>query len=120
MSDLPHLRLEGTETADDYVYAGGGGSGTFDRPKRNQPTHAKQVRLDLLGIGDAVKAQRAKDNTARPDLVEYRADGVVLTFRSDPNHELSIDRLERDGARIELLGVKIVNDVQEASLRPGR
>ncbi len=114
MINLPHLRLEGTETAEAYVYAAGGGGGTFVRPKRDQPAHAKKVYQELDRIDGAVKAQREKEVTTHPDLVEYRTDGVVLTFRSEPNHELSIDRLERDGAKIELLGVKIVDDVQVA------
>jgi hypothetical protein len=114
MSDLPHLRLEGTETAAEYVYAGGGGSGPFDRPKRNQPAHAKKIREALKGVGAALKHRREEDEAANPDLVEYRADGVVLTFRSDPAHELSLDRLERDGASIELLGVRVVGGLQIA------
>lgn len=114
MINLPHLRLEGTETAESYVYAGAGGSGPFDRPKRNQPAHAKKVHQELDGIDGAVKAQREKETTAHPDLVEYRTDGVVLTFRSEPNHELSLHSLERYGEKIELLGVKVVGGVQVA------
>lgn len=114
MRDEPHLRLDNTGTPENYVYAGGGG-GTFDRPKRNQPAaHAKKVSAELKGAGEAVTAQRAKEVAARPELVDYQADGVVLTFRSDPNFELSIDRLERDQAKSELIGVKFENNVQVA------
>jgi hypothetical protein len=115
MRDEPHLRLEGTGSAEDYVYAGGGGGGTFDRPERNQPAaHAKKVGAELKGVGEAVKSQRAKEVATHPELVDYEADGVVLTFRSDPNFELSVDRLERDQAKSELIGVKFENGVQIA------
>ncbi len=46
--------------------------------------------------------------------MDYQAGGVILTFRSDPNFELSIDRLERDQAKSELIGVKVENGVQIA------
>ena len=114
MSLLPHLRIEGDGKPEDYVYAGGGGSVTFDRPKRNQPAHAKKVRQELTGIDAALRGRRAEDESANPGLIEYRADGAVLTFRSDPDHELSLDRLERNGAKIELLSVKVVDGVQVA------
>lgn len=115
MRGEPHLRLDGTGSAEDYVYAGGGGGGAFDRPKRNQPVaHAKKVGAELNGVGEAVKAQRAEEVATHPELVDYKADGVVLTFRSDPNFELSIDRLERSQAKSELIGVKVENGVQIA------
>ena len=115
MSNLPHLRLEGTETSEQYVYAGPTPIGvTFERPVRNQPAHAKKVRGELRGAGAAVKARRAEDAEAYPDLVEWQAAGVVLTFFSDPNHELKLERLERDGATIQLLGVTVRDGVQIA------
>ncbi len=38
----------------------------------------------------------------------------MLTFRSDPKHELNLERLERDSAEIELLGVTDDAGVQVA------
>jgi hypothetical protein len=112
---LPHLRLEGTETPEQYTYAGPTPIGvTFNRPARNQPAHARKVGRELRGAGADVKSRREKDAEAHPDLVEWQPEGVVLTFHSDPNHELSLERLERDGAKIELLGVKVVDGVQIA------
>jgi hypothetical protein len=111
MSDLPHLLLKGTETAEQYIYAGPTPIGvTFERPVRNQPAHAKKVRGELREAGSAVKQRRAKDAEAFPELVERRPEGVVLTFLSDPNHELKLQRLERDGAKIQLLGVTVRDD----------
>jgi hypothetical protein len=115
MSDLPHLRLEGSETPEPYIYAGTTPIGViFDRPKRNQPVHAKKVLKDLTGAGAAVRKRRAEDAEANPALVEWTPDGLVLTFHSDPNHELNLDRLDREGAAIELLGVTVVGGVQIA------
>lgn len=114
MSELPHLRLEGTETAENYVYPGIVVPGTFDRPKRNQLVHAKKVREELRGIAPAIRQRREEDREAHPELIDHRADGVVLTFRSDADSELSLDRLDRDSAAIELIGVKTVGQVQIA------
>jgi hypothetical protein len=116
MSDLPHLLLQGTATAEEYVYAGIGGSGTFERPNRNQPVHAKKVRTELKEIGPTARKRRAEDAESHPELVEWKADGVVLTFRSDPDHELSLARLDREGAKIELISVDVVNGVQIAKV----
>jgi hypothetical protein len=115
MSDLPHLRLEGTETPENYTYAGPTPIRvTFTRPARNQPAHARKVQRELRGAGADVNRRRAEDAEAFPDLVEWQPEGVILTFFSDPEHELSLDRLERDGATIELVGVKVVDGVQVA------
>jgi hypothetical protein len=111
MSNLPHLLLEETATAEQYTYAGPTPIGvTFERPVRNQPSHAKKVRAELRGAGAVVKARRAEDAEQFPELFERTAEGVVLTFFSDPNHELKLESLERDGAKIQLLGVTVRDD----------
>src|SRR5438270_11271878 len=106
MSDLPHLRIEGTESASSYVYAGPTPQGVvFKLPPRNKPVHARKLKGELAGAGAEAERRRAEKAAAHPELVEWQAEGVVLTFRSDPGHELKLDGLERRGAGIHLLGV---------------
>lgn len=113
MNELPHLRLEGTATPEQYT-SPNAGQGTFKRPARNQPAHAKKIRREFEQADADVKRRRAEDVQANPDLVEWQPEGVVLTFRSDPNHELSLERLEREVAKIQLLGVTVDAGAQTA------
>lgn len=87
MNELPHLRLEGTEKPEPYTYAGPVPSGvTFERPARNPPAHAKKVRRELEQADADARRRRAEDVQAIPELVEWRPEGVVLTFQSDHDH----------------------------------
>jgi Subtilase family len=114
MSEFPHFRLEGREKSEEYTWAGGGGGGKFKRPTRNQRAHAKTVRAGLEGIGAEVERRRESDISSCPDLVEYCADGVILTFHSDAEHELNLGRLDRGSEHIRLVGVNEVDGVQIA------
>ncbi len=115
MNELPHLRLEGTAKPETYTYAGPVPSGTmFERPIRNPSTHAKKVRKELEQADTDARRRRAEETEAYRELVEWQSEGVVLTFRSDPDHELNLESLERDGAKIELLGVTVNAGVQTA------
>ena len=106
MNELPHLRLEDTANPEPYTYAGSAPIGkTFKRPARNQPAHARKVRRELTQADADAKRRRIEDAEANPELVEWQPEGVVLTFRSDSDHELNIKPLERDGAEIQLLGI---------------
>jgi hypothetical protein len=105
MSDLPLLRLEGTPSSSPYSYAGGTPHGdTFDLPARNKPVHARKIRNDLEAAGAEAARRRSEGAAAHPDLVEWKPEGIVLTFQSEPGHELSLEGLERHGG-IHLLGM---------------
>jgi len=108
MSDLPHLRLEGSEKTSNYAYAGSTPiGGTFDLPPRNKPVHAKKLKIELEAATTGAIERRSCDADAHPELLERQPEGIVLTFRGDPapDHELKLDGLERRGAGIYLLGV---------------
>lgn len=113
MNELPHLRLEGTANPEPYT-SPKSGAATFERPIRNPSTHAKKVREELEQADADARRRRDEDAEAHHELVEWQPEGVVLTFRSDPDHELNLERLERDGAGIQLLGVAVVGGVQTA------
>ncbi len=114
MSDLPHLRLEGEPAASSYTYAGGTPQGVkFDLPARNQPVHAKGIRASLVTAGAEAKRRLEEEEAARPELVEWKPEGIVLTFESEPNHPLSLEGLERRGG-IHLLGVTEQDGIQTA------
>ncbi len=114
MSDLPHLRLEGEPTSSSYIYAGGTPQGVmYDLPARNQPVHAKGVRASLEAAGAEAKRRLEEEETARPELVEWKPEGIVLTFESEPNHPLSLEGLERRGG-IHLLGMTEQDGTQTA------
>ena len=114
MSDLPHLRLEGTEKANPYTYAGPTPQGEFALPPRDRPVHAQKVKKELQNA-EAEAIQRRQARVSRqPDLFERQPEGIVLTFRSDPDKELKLSGLERRGRGIELLGVTEENGTMVA------
>ena len=118
MTNLPHLRLEGSEKTSNYTYAGQPPSGTFALPSRNKPVHAKKLRTELEGAATLVIERRSRDADAHPELLERKQEGMVLTFRGDPapDHDLKLDGLERRGAGIHLLGVTEENGAQIARI----
>ena len=114
MSDLPHLRLEGAPTSSPYTYAGGTPQGdTFNLPARNKPAHANKIKWELEAAGAEATLRRSEAAAANPDLLEWKPEGIVLTFRSEPDHELNLKSLERPGG-IHLLGVRDDDGTQTA------
>jgi len=114
MSDLPHLRLEGEPMSSPYSYAGGTPQGvSFSLPARNQPAHARDIRAALEAAGAEAKQRLAEEEAARPKLVEWKPEGILLTFESEPHHPLSLEGLERHGG-IHLLGMTERGDTQTA------
>ena len=117
MSDLPHLRLEGEPVFFRYTYAGGTPQGvTFDLPASNQPVHAKRIGRSLETAGAEADRRRSEAAAAHPELVEWKPEGIVLTFQSDPDHELNLESLERRGG-IHLLGMRNRPDSDGPGLR---
>lgn len=116
MSDLPHLRIEGTEQASSYTSVVSGHGGVFQLPARNKPAHARKLRSELEGAGAEAQRKRAAEKVAYSELVKWQADGVVLTFKSDPNHELKLESLERRKDGILLLSLSEKDDCQFAKV----
>ena len=117
MSNLPHLRIPSKQATENYTYAGGTPQGiVFHRPVRNQPAHAVEVRTELEGAQAQAGQQRATSRQAYPQLVQWQPEGVVLTFRGDPNFDLNLDSLERLGSGIQLLSCKEEGGAQVAKV----
>ena len=115
MSDLPHLRLEGSEKTSNYTSVNSGG-GSFALPPRNKSVHAKKLKSEFQDAAAAATEQRSHNADAHPELFARVPEGIVLTFQSDPapNYELRLDSLERQGDGIHLLGVNEENGAQVA------
>lgn len=105
MSELSHLRIENAPDSAPYIYAGPVPQGaTFDLPPRNKPAHAKKLKQELETARADAQRRRAEASTAIPGRIEWKPEGIVLTFQSEVGHELSLEGLERRGG-IHLLGV---------------
>ena len=110
MSDLSHLRLEGTATTVQYTYAGGGGAGVFRLPPRDRLPHAQVLKANLEQVEEDERTTRQAQGLAT------EGSGTVITVRSDEGFDLKIDSLERRQSGIELLGVNADNGVTVANL----
>lgn len=58
MTDLSHLRLEGTAEPVPYTFAGGGGGGEFRLPPRDRFPHAQRLKAELQQAQDDARAAR--------------------------------------------------------------
>ena len=117
MADLPHLRIEGTEQSAPYTNVAAGPVGAvFSLPARNQPVHARRIRTELDAADAAGQSRRAADASTHPELVHWVPEGLVLTFRSDPGHELKLERLEDRRRGILLLSLAIVDGCDVAKV----
>ncbi|MBP7619918.1 MAG: S8 family peptidase [Gemmatimonadales bacterium] len=110
MSELSHLRLEGTATAVQYTYAGGGGTGVFRLPPRDRVPHAHLLKANLQQVEDDERRTRQAQGLA-PD-----GTGTVVSVRSNEGFDLKIDSLERLQSGIELLSVKDEGTVKVAKV----
>jgi hypothetical protein len=100
MSDLSHLRLEGTAGAVPYTFAGGGGRGAvFRLPPRDRVPHAEKLKAELKAVQEEAAARRGAQAVAED------AKGEVIAVRSEQDFELKFDSLERRQSGIELLSV---------------
>src|SRR5579859_3490104 len=118
MDGLPHLRMAGTEDTEGYTFAGGGGGDdNFKRPNRpRKDAHARLVRKQLQEAQTSASTQRAASEKKFPKLTAWEPEGVVLTFESDPEYDLSVDSLDRLGVGIQLVSQKIEAGVQIAKV----
>jgi hypothetical protein len=101
MSDLAHLRLENTATPLPYTRPPGGGRTKFQLPPRDRVPHARQLAAGLQQAESNVASMR-EEHPVTDDAI----DGVPITLRSDPGHELAVESLERRREGIELLSVR--------------
>ena len=110
MSDLSHLRLEGTAASVPYTYAGGGGGGPFRLPPRDRLPHAERLKADLEQAQNNARVMRQLQG------LPEEGQGDVLSIRSEDGFELKIDSLERRQSGIELLSVKAEDGVMVAKV----
>lgn len=104
MTDLPHLRLENTQQSVGYTSTQTGG-GEFRLPPRDRSAHAQRLKAALESAEAQAEALRGAADSA--SVLQRNADGIVLTFRSDPGYELKLESLERHRYGIKLLSVAI-------------
>jgi hypothetical protein len=110
MSDLPHLRLEGTAVPGPYTFAGGGGGGEFRLPPRDRLPHAQRLKSELeQALKDARGAREAEG-------LAPEGAGEVVSVRSEQGFDLKFDSLERHRSGIELLSVKVEDGVTVAKV----
>lgn len=111
MSELPHLRIEGTAKAEKYTSTQMG-RGNFDLPPRNPSTHPNRIRADLTKAKS--EAEQLRDN--EESLVSWQPNGFVLAFTSDPGYELKLDSLNKRGQGIHVVSLCIRDDCQVAKV----
>lgn len=103
MTDLPHLRVEGTPQPVQYTSTQGGG-GEFRLPPRDWTLHARKLKEDLeqaKAQAEVLRQQQSQD----PRVLQRQTEGIVLTFLSDPGYDLRLESLEFRRHGIELLSV---------------
>lgn len=100
MSDLSHLRVEGTARSVRYTHPGAGGGGPFRLPPRDRVPHARRLRQELEAAEEEARTLRRQAGE------EEEGAGEVIAVRSDRDFELKADSLERRTSGIELLSVK--------------
>ncbi len=111
MSEKSHLRVAGEPERAGYKYAKPGGGGAFDLPPRDRVPHARRLKDDLM------KASADAFTGRQEQGLQGRAKAFVYTFRSDPDHELLLDSLERRQFGIEILSVGQEGNVMTATVR---
>ena len=112
MSDLSHLRIEGTARPVPYTFAGPGGGGEFALPPRDRAPHAQRLKTDLQQVQDDARAARQAEGLL--DLED--GPGEVVAIRSEQHFDLKLDSLERRQSGIELLSVKVEDDITIAKV----
>jgi hypothetical protein len=110
MSDLSHLWLENTAQGVPYTHPGAGGGGEFSTPPRDRLPHAQRLKTDLQVVKTDATATRQQQGLVAG------GEGDVIAVRSDPGFELKLDSLERLQSGIELLSVKVEDDVTVAKV----
>lgn len=110
MSDLSHLRLEGTAVPVPYTFAGGGGGGEFRLPPRDRVPHAQRLKAELHQVQEEARAAREAEG------LPPAGNGEVVSIRSEQGFDLKFDSLERHRSGIELLSVKTENGLTVAKV----
>jgi len=110
MTDLSHLRVQGTARSVRYTHPGVGGGATFRLPPRDRVPHARRLRSELEDV------EREAQELRRQETAQEEPIGEVIAVRSDRDFELKVDSLERRTSGIELVSVKQEDGVTVAKL----
>jgi subtilisin family serine protease len=101
---LPHLRL--IDRGQNQVYQPRNGRGpTLKIPGRNRPVHGAALLANLNALKPLFNQRRA----ARAAFELAVPEGITIEFRSAPGFDLSFEKLDLAGSRIELLNVREVD-----------
>lgn len=110
MTRLSHLILTGTASTDHYVSTAGG-SVEFRTPPRD----SREGHGQLL-VGQVTAAQQETAKLREDGEVVQSESGILLELRSDPGFRLRLESLERRQSGIELINVRIIDDVMHATV----
>lgn len=116
MSRLPHLRLENTQEAIRYTYAKGVGPVLFRLPVRDPSRHSEKLRAELESAQTQAQQHRHQEGTLRPEVLERKPEGFVLTFESEMGYDLKLESFDRKRQGIELRSVSERNGVLQAQV----
>jgi hypothetical protein len=111
MSDKSHLRVASEPETPSYTYAKASGGGTFKLPPRDRVPHAEKLKTDLMNASADALTRRQEQG------LQGRTKAFVYTFRSEPDHELVLESLERRQFGIEILSVGYEGNIMKASIR---
>lgn len=112
----PHLRLHDTAQPLAYTSTITGGSRVFALPPRDPSTHAPKLRAEIDTARQDAAARRQPAPSRTPDVLARQPEGMILTFESDPGHELKLESLEDRRAGIRVVSVNQVGGVERAKV----
>lgn len=112
----PHLRLHDTAQPLDYTSTVTGGSRVFALPPRDPSTHAPKLRAEIDTAHQDAATRRQPAPSRTPEVLVRQPEGLVLTFESDPGHELKVESLEDRRAGITVVSVSQADGVERAKV----
>lgn len=106
-----HFVFEGPADAEPYKSpVTGGGNNTV--PGRNRDQHGSALRHQLQNL----KAEAAQARRVQEDAGVEEGFGLQIEFESFPDVELAFEKLDREGAGIELLNARHEGDLTYATV----
>lgn len=104
-TQLPHLIIQNTATAEPYTSPTSGGGGGMKTPVRDRQTHA----LKLINQLESLKSLEKTITNEQKDL-GIEASGIQVEFISDPEFNLKLESLEFQRSGIELCSSHLRNN----------
>ncbi len=101
----PHLLVTDTATTEPYT-SPSSGRNTFNLPPRQRQAHGQRLQRQFDLVREQAKALVVEQKAFGIDAVN----GIYLQFESEPDFELTFERLEALSSGIELLAVKQVEN----------